>query len=357
MATKVLFVDRDGTLVEEPDDFQVDAVDKIRLVADVIPALIKLRERGYRLVMVTNQDGLGTDSFPTPAFEAAHSMILGLFASQGVEFDEVFVCPHRPEDACACRKPATGLLSRYLAATDIDTKASAVIGDRDSDLELADNLGLRGFRLSAGGSFEETWPGICQALDGGTRRAESRRRTRETDVHVIVDLDAEGPIEASTGIGFFDHMLEQVAKHGGFRLVARCKGDLEVDEHHTVEDTAIALGGALREALGDKRGIGRYGFALPMDEADAKVLIDLSGRPYSVFDGNLGSDRVGGLPTEMVPHFFRSFAESLGAALHVTVNGENTHHVVEAAFKALGRALRQAVRRDGDALPSTKGLL
>lgn len=352
---KVLFLDRDGTLVEEPADEQVDALEKIRFVPGVFAALSQLQSAGYRLVMVTNQDGLGTNSFPTPTFEAPQRFIVEAFASQGIHFDEVFVCPHRRDQGCDCRKPKTALVERWVTEQRVDLGASAMIGDRDSDLEFGRNLGVRALRLRLGGSIEESWPGITASLLA--RRAAVERRTRETAIRVAVDLDAEGPISARTGIGFFDHMLEQIAKHGGFALELHCSGDLEVDEHHTVEDCALALGEALRKALGDKRGIGRYGFLLPMDEAQARVALDLSGRSYALFEGRFGRDQVGGLPTELVPHFFRSFADALGAALHVSVTGENTHHQVEACFKGVGRALRMACRREGVELPSTKGVL
>ncbi len=357
MTKKVLFIDRDGTLVAEPDDFQVDSLDKIRLTRDVIPALRGLVADGFRLVMVSNQDGLGTDSFPQQDFEPAHRQILALFESQGIEFDEVFICPHMPEDGCGCRKPRAGLLTRYLAENNLDIARSAVIGDRRTDLELADNVGVPGILYDEGGRFEETWPGIRQALRESPRRAEIHRRTNETDISVTVDLDIAGPSSISSGIGFYDHMLEQIAKHGGFRLHLTCSGDLHIDEHHTIEDTSICLGAALREALGDKRGIGRYGFLLPMDESEAKVSVDLSGRAHFVFRGTFPGERVGGMPTELVAHFFQSLADSLGAALHIEIRGDNCHHMVEACFKAVGRALRQAFRREGDDLPSTKGTL
>jgi imidazoleglycerol-phosphate dehydratase/histidinol-phosphatase len=230
-----------------------------------------------------------------------------------------------------------------------------MIGDRDTDLEFARNLGVRGLRVRRHGTPEETWPALLRALT--ERRATVRRKTKETDIEVKVNLDATGPIKVVTGIGFFDHMLEQIAKHGGFALDLDCKGDLEIDEHHTVEDCALAVGEALRNALGDKLGIARYGFVLPMDEAQVRVAIDLSGRAYGVFEGKFQREAVGGLPTELVPHFFRSLAESLKAAVHVTITGENTHHMIEACFKGVGRALRQAFRREGEELPSTKGTL
>ncbi len=354
---KVLFIDRDGTLIEEPEDFQVDRLDKVRLVPGVVPNLLALMADGYRLVMVSNQDGLGTDSFPTADFEGPHEHVLALFESQGVVFDEVFVCPHLPADDCECRKPRTGLLTRYLAATSLDIDASAVIGDRDTDLELAANIGIRGIRYAADGPFESTWAGIRQTLRPGARRGVCNRKTKETDIRVAVNLDETGPTKIDSGIGFYDHMLEQISRHGGFQLNLACSGDLHIDEHHTVEDTAIALGTALREALGRKQGIGRYGFQLPMDEAEARVSIDLSGRPWFKFEGDIPGERVGGLPTELVPHFFHSFADALGAALHLSVTGDNAHHMVEICFKGVGRALRQAFRIEGADLPSTKGLL
>ena len=307
--------------------------------------------------MVSNQDGLGTQSFPETDFRGPHEFLKTLLASQGIEFDAEFICPHLPADGCACRKPRTGLLERYLAETPIDRTRSYVIGDRETDLELARNLGIEGLQVRVDGAPEQSWTAIAACLGQRHRTAEVERKTRETEIRVQVDLDAEGPIAISTGIGFFDHMLEQIAKHGGFSLELGCSGDLHVDEHHTVEDCAIALGTALKHALGDKRGIARYGFLLPMDEALAQVAIDLSGRPYFVFEGSFGRERVGELPTELVPHFFRSLAESLGAALHLTVKGENTHHMIEACFKGVGRALRQAFRIEGVELPSSKGML
>jgi imidazoleglycerol-phosphate dehydratase/histidinol-phosphatase len=351
----ILFVDRDGTLIEEPADLQVDALHKVRFMPGVFAALTQLARRGYLLVMVTNQDGLGTQSFPQEHFDAAHDFVLDAFRSQGIEFDAVFVCPHFKTDGCECRKPRTQLVERYVQEGGMDPATSAMIGDRDTDLEFARNLGIRGMKVRRHGTPDETWPAIVRELTA--RRARNERRTKETQIEVAVDLDASDPIQVTTGIGFFDHMLEQIAKHGGFSLQLTCKGDLQIDEHHTVEDCALALGETLRRALGSKLGIARYGFLLPMDESQARVAIDLSGRAYAVFEGRFGRDQVGGLPTELVPHFFRSLADSLGAAIHVSVTGENTHHMVEACFKGVGRALRQAFRREGEDLPSTKGVL
>jgi imidazoleglycerol-phosphate dehydratase / histidinol-phosphatase len=353
--TKVLFVDRDGTLIEEPPDEQVDAIEKIRFMPDVFAAMRQARALGFKLAMVTNQDGLGSASFPQKSFDVPHQFMMDAFASQGVEFDAVFVCPHRKGDGCECRKPKIKLVEDYMRRQNVDLAASCMIGDRDTDLEFARNLGVRGIRVRRHGAPEETWPAILRLL--GERRATVKRKTKETDIEVRVNLDATAPVRIVTGIGFFDHMLEQVAKHGGFALDLNCKGDLEIDEHHTVEDCSLALGEALRAALGDKLGIARYGFVLPMDEAQVRVAIDLSGRAYGVFEGKFSREAVGGLPTELVPHFFKSLAESLKAAVHVTITGENTHHMIEACFKGVGRALRQAFRREGEELPSTKGML
>ncbi|MEA3181321.1 MAG: imidazoleglycerol-phosphate dehydratase / histidinol-phosphatase [Gammaproteobacteria bacterium] len=355
MSVPILFIDRDGTLIEEPPDHQVDSLGKIRFMPGVFAALAQLQRRGFRLAMITNQDGLGTPSFPRPAFEESHKFILAAFESQGITFDAVFICPHFPADGCECRKPRIGLVRDYLRDADVDLANSAVIGDRDTDLELARNLNVRGLRVLRNGTDAENWPAVVSALTA--RHAVVERRTKETHIHVRVGLDATAPIQVSTGIGFFDHMLEQLAKHGGFALELTCKGDLQIDEHHTVEDCALAIGEALRKALGTKIGIARYGFLLPMDEAEAKVAIDLSGRAFALFEGRFGREQVGGLPTELVPHFFHSLAESLGAAVHVSVTGENSHHMIEASFKGVGRALRQAFRLESNELPTTKGVL
>ena len=354
---RVLFVDRDGTLIEEPRDEQVDRLDKIRLMPDVVPSLLALRRAGFELVMVTNQDGLGTPSLPQEAFDLAHAFTLGLFASQGISFDAIFVCPHFKRDGCACRKPRTGLVEEYLRQRPIDAARSYMIGDRDTDIEFAANLGITGLKVRIGGSPSETWTAIAERILSSARRARIERKTKETQVSVEVDLSREGPSRIATGLGFFDHMLEQVARHGGFALDLACRGDLHIDEHHTIEDCALALGAALREALGDKQGIARYGFLLAMDEAEAQVALDLSGRPYFVWEGRFDRERVGEMPTELVPHFFRSLAETLGAALHIKVSGENSHHMIESCFKGVGRSLRQAIRREGTELPSTKGVL
>ena len=356
--TAILFVDRDGTLIEEPADFQIDRFDKLRFDRGVISAMLQLRDAGYEFVMVTNQDGLGTEAFPQAAFDGPHGLMMQVLESQGIAFRDVLIDRSFPADNAPTRKPALGLVQNYLRDRAIDWSRSAMVGDRDTDVAFARNLGVRSFQLRTaqfGGEWD--WAGIAHALVTAPRVAEVSRCTRETRIRARVDLDhAADPIVA-TGLGFFDHMLEQIGKHGGFALELRCEGDLHVDEHHTVEDSALALGQALRQALGDKRGIARYGFTLPMDEALASAALDLSGRAYLVFDGAFRREQVGDLPTELVPHFFRSLCEAAGLNLHLKVEGDNDHHKVEACFKVVARALRQAIRREGDVLPSTKGLL
>jgi imidazoleglycerol-phosphate dehydratase/histidinol-phosphatase len=356
--TPLLIVDRDGTLLEEPADFQIDAYEKLRFVPGALPALLRLRDAGYEFVLVSNQDGLGTPAFPHEAFRGPHELMLHVFASQGVTFRDVLIDTSLPEANAPTRKPNIGLLLPYLRDRGIDWARSAVVGDRDSDVALAANLGVRAFQLRTpqfGGAW--TWDEIAHALLDAPRRAEVRRQTRETRIDVTLDLDRAAPPAIATGIGFFDHMLEQLAVHGGFALTLACAGDTHIDEHHSVEDSALALGQALRQALGDKRGIARYGFTLPMDEALASAALDLSGRAYFVFDGSFRRERVGDLPTELVPHFFRSLCDAAGLTLHLRVRGDNDHHQIEACFKVVARALRQAIRREGDALPSSKGVL
>jgi len=352
---KILFIDRDGTLIIEPVDKQIDSLHKLEFIPGVIPALLQLKAAGYIFVMVSNQDGLGTDSLPHADFEPPHAMMLQIFTSQGITFESIRICPHTPAAGCDCRKPKPGLLLDYLAEQKIDRDHSWVIGDRETDVQLAHNLGIRGIHLG----LEETptWVEVVQQIISRPRVAKIVRKTKETEVTVEVDLDHADRISVQTGIGFFDHMLEQIAKHGGFSLSLIVKGDLHIDEHHTVEDTAITLGEALRKALGDKLGISRYGFLLPMDESLVQVALDLSGRSYFVFEGKFPRENVGELATELVPHFFQSLAEGLKATLHLSIKGENTHHMIEAMFKGVGRTLRQAFAKTGTSLPSTKGTL
>lgn len=354
MNRKILFVDRDGCLIEEPADEQIDSYEKLALMSGVIGALQRCIGAGYELVMVTNQDGLGTPSFPQEAFDGPHELLLRIFASQGIVFREQLIDRSFPHENLDTRKPGTGLARHWLADDSWSRARSAMVGDRDTDLAFAANMGVRGFRVGQGGM---AWNDFAHVLLDAPRTAAVRRGTRETSIHVSVDLDRVAEPMVHTGLGFFDHMLEQIGKHGGFALELRCDGDTHVDEHHTIEDAALALGQALRQALGDKRGITRYGFALPMDESAARAELDLSGRPYFVFEGSFPRERVGDVPTELVPHFFRSLCETLGANLHLTVHGDNAHHMVEGCFKVVARTLRQAMRREGADLPSTKGSL
>ena len=370
---KLLFVDRDGTLIAEPADHQIDSFEKLALVDDVIPVLKRCIAAGYELVMITNQDGLGTASFPQADFDGPHELMLRIFASQGIRFREVLVDSSFAHEGKDTRKPGTGLVRHYLADDSWSRAHSAMVGDRETDAQFAANLGVRSFRLDTG---EWSWNAIAHELCDAPRRASVERNTKETRISVQVDLDTRAEPRIKTSFGFFDHMLEQLGKHGGFGLSLRCEGDTHIDEHHTIEDCALALGHALRQALGDKRGIGRYGAAantaaedavdvaitLPMDETIARAALDLSGRAYFVFDGpppdgRFPRDRVGDIPTELVPHFFRSLCDSLGANLHLAVRGDNAHHMVEACFKAVARALRLALQREGSDLPSTKGTL
>lgn len=356
--TPILFVDRDGTLIEEPADFQIDAFDKIRFVRDVIPAMLKLRDAGYQFVIVSNQDGLGSEGYPQAAFDGPNNLMLQIFESQGIVFRDVLIDGTWPHDNAPTRKPGIGMMLPYLQDRNIDWARSAMVGDRPTDIQFAQNMNIRGFQLRTdqfGGEWD--WNGIAHELADAPRRATVQRNTKETKIRVDVDLDRTAEPKTHTGLPFFDHMLEQIGKHGGFALSVQAEGDLHIDEHHTIEDTGLALGQALREALGDKRGIGRYGFTLPMDETLASAALDFSGRPYFVFEGEFKRERVGDMPTELVPHFFRSLCDSAGLNLHLSVRGDNDHHKVEACFKALARALRQALPRQGRALPSTKGAL
>lgn len=356
--TPILFIDRDGTLIEEPEDFQIDAYEKVRFVAGVIPALLKLRDAGYQFVIVSNQDGLGSEQYPRASFDGPQALMMQVFESQGIRFRDVLIDESWPHENKPTRKPGIGLMVPYLQDRSIDWARSGMVGDRPTDIQFADNLKIRGFQLKTtqfGGEWD--WAGIAHELADAPRRAVVQRNTKETKIRVEVDLDRVTEPVAKTGLPFFDHMLEQIGKHGGFALDVRADGDLHIDEHHTVEDTGLALGQALKEALGDKRGIGRYGFTLPMDETLASAALDFSGRPYFVFSGEFKRERVGDLPTELVPHFFRSLCDASGLNLNLKVEGDNDHHKVEASFKALARALRQAVKREGAELPTTKGAL
>ena len=354
MSRKLLFVDRDGCLIEEPADEQIDSYEKLNLLPGVVAALQRFVASGYELVMVTNQDGLGTERFPEPSFTGPHELLLRIFQTQGVHFREVLIDRSFPADGLDTRKPGVGLVRHYLADDDWSRSASLMVGDRETDLQFAANLGVCGWRV---GPLGIGWAELAHQVLDAPRVAQVTRRTKETRITVGVNLDQVAEPKVHTGLGFFDHMVEQLGKHGGFALTLNCEGDIHIDEHHTIEDCALALGAALKQALGDKRGIGRYGFTLPMDETQASAALDLSGRPYFVFEGKLPRDQVGQMPTELLPHFFRSLCETLGANLHLSVRGENAHHMIEACFKAVARCLRQAIRREGSDLPSTKGAL
>lgn len=352
---KYLFIDRDGTLVIEPPvDFQVDRLDKIKLLPDVIPALLRLSAAGYHFIMVSNQDGLGTESFPEADFTQCQDFIIELFASQGIHFEQLLICPHFEHDHCQCRKPNVGLVLEYLQRTDWDRTHSYVIGDRETDIQLAENMGISGLLVGEDGI---SWNQLSTQLLEQQRKAKVSRRSKETQITTEVNLDSPSPCKIDTGIGFFDHMLEQISRHAGISLIISCQGDLHIDDHHTVEDVAITLGQALRQALGDKRGIGRYGFYLPMDEANAQVALDISGRALTRFNADFPTEMIGEMHSEMIPHFFRSLADGLGANLHIDAKGDNSHHIAEGIFKAVARSLKQAANKEGNTLPSTKGML
>ena len=372
---KLLIIDRDGTiLVEPPVDYQIDSIAKTDFVPGAISGMKALSTLGYQLVMCSNQDGLGTASFPMEDFLPPQEMMLRVLASEGVRFDDILIDPTLPEDHAPTRKPGTGMFGKYLTGS-YDLSASYVIGDRLTDVQLAKNLGARAILLqepaAANGALAEkgliescalcttSWSEIAEFLRRTTRVASFERTTRETKISITVDLDGRIPSHIDTGLKFFDHMLDQIAHHGGLSLQVQCQGDLEVDEHHTMEDVAIALGNTLREALGDKRGIERYGFALPMDECKALVLLDLGGRIDFDWDVTFTREYVGDTPTEMFRHFFYSLCAAMQCNLHISARGDNNHHLIESIFKAFARSLRAAIHRQpfNYALPSSKGVL
>ena len=364
---KAIFIDRDGTIIREPEDEQIDSLEKLEFIPGVISALRSLVGKGYELVMVSNQDGLGTESFPEETFHPAHDKMLKTLAGEGVEFDDQLIDCSFPEDNLPTRKPGIGMLTEYING-DYNLSESFVIGDRLTDMQLAVNLGAQGIMLAkpAEGDLPEgcvlateDWHEIARFILSHGRTATIDRATSETKIHIEVDLDGNGKSEIDTGLKFFDHMLWQLPHHAGISLVVKCKGDLEVDEHHTMEDVAIALGDAILKALGDKRGIERYGFVLPMDESRAMVLIDLGGRIEFQWSVPFTREYVGDTPTEMFRHFFQSLCCAMKCNLHIEATGDNNHHLIEGVFKAFARALRMAIHRNPFSyeLPSSKGVL
>ncbi|TGX83339.1 imidazoleglycerol-phosphate dehydratase HisB [Palleniella muris] len=379
---RVLFIDRDGTLIHEPADEQIDAFDKLRFVKGVFRNLSFIRQHlDFEFVMVSNQDGLGTDSFPEETFWPVHNFILQTLEGEGVVFDNILIDRHFPEDNHPCRKPGTGMLTEYIKDSNLnpqyhtllsengtidsagtrnkepkyDLKNSYVIGDRETDRQLAENIGCKALILGD----DMTWDKITEILFAGERIAEIKRTTKETDIYVKMNLDGNGICDIHTGLGFFDHMLEQIGKHGMIDLTIHTEGDLEVDEHHTIEDTAIVIGECLAEALGNKRGIERYGYCLPMDDSLCSVALDFGGRPWLVWNAEFTREKIGEMPTEMFLHFFKSLSDAAKMNLNIKAEGQNEHHKIEGIFKAFARALKMAVKRDiyKYELPSTKGML
>ena len=373
MAKKILFIDRDGTLVIEPPiDYQLDSLEKLEFSPKVMRNLGFVRSKlDFQFVMVTNQDGLGTSSFPEETFWPAHNLMMKTLAGEGITFDDVCIDRSFPEDNAPTRKPRTGMLNQYIDNPSYDLSGSFVIGDRATDVELAKNLGCKAILLQENkellsDELKEVcalatcdWDKIAEFLFAGERTAEVQRTTKETDIYVSLNLDGNGKCDISTGLAFFDHMLEQIGKHGGLDLTIRVKGDLEVDEHHTIEDTALALGDCLCRALGNKRGIERYGYSLPMDDCLCQVALDFGGRPWLVWDAEFHREKVGDMPTEMFLHFFKSLSDAARMNLNIKAEGQNEHHKIEGIFKALARAIKMAVRRDiyHYELPSSKGVL
>ena len=373
---KILFIDRDGTLVLEPDDEQIDSLEKLEFYPEVFTYLGKIsKELDYELVMVTNQDGLGTKSFPEEFFWPAHNKLLNSFKNEGVTFSEIFIDRSFPNDNASTRKPRTGMLTNYLDNSEYNLSESYVIGDRISDMELAKNLNSKGILINIDNiklkeetknDFDDfislktnSWSEIYSNLKLKDRVVKKKRKTNETDIVMNLNLDGKGKSTIDTGISFFDHMLDQLARHGGVDLDLKINGDLDVDEHHTIEDTGIILGEAFHDALGEKIGIERYGFCLPMDDCLAQVSIDFGGRSWLVWEAEFKREMIGKMPTEMFMHFFKSFCDGAKANLNIKAEGKNEHHKIEAIFKAFARTIKQAIKRDPEKmiLPSTKGNL
>lgn len=361
----ILFIDRDGTINFETEDEQIDSIEKLSFLPGVCYFLRKIQaESNYLLVMVTNQDGLGTDSFPEDTFWPVHNLIMRVLENEGVKFDRIHIDEHFPEDNHPNRKPGTGMLTTYLSG-EYDLKNSYVIGDRATDIQLAENLGCKSIHISDKKTTKATltashWKKIYEHLILHPRKASVNRRTKETAIQVVVNLDGSGETAISTGLGFFDHMLDQLGKHGRIDLSVKVEGDLHIDEHHTIEDTALALGECFLKALADKKGINRYGFLLPMDDVLAQVAIDFGGRPWLVWEADFAREKIGEMPTEMFMHFFKSFSDTAKCNLNIQATGDNEHHKIEGIFKAWAKAIKMAVKRNPEemsSLPSTKGVL
>ena len=368
MKKKLLIIDRDGTiLVEPPVDYQIDSLEKFEFVPGVITALADIVRLGeYELIMASNQDGLGTDSFPEETFRPPQNLMLKTLSGEGIEFADILIDPSMPEEHSPNRKPGIGMFGKYIGNPDYDLSESVVIGDRLTDVQLAKNLGAKAILLQPKSTKAEdcalitdSWAEINEWLRASSRRASMERITRETSIRAEIDLDGKGETSISTGLKFFDHMLEQIPHHSGCSLLMEVKGDLQVDEHHTMEDVAIVLGQLILKALGNKVGIERYGFSLPMDECSATVLLDFGGRSDFVWDVPFTREYVGDTPTEMYKHFFKTLSSEMRCNLHVSAQGENNHHLIEGVFKGFARALKMAVRRDvfSNQLPSSKGML
>lgn len=362
MMKKVLFIDRDGTIIKEPADEQIDSYEKLEFLPGVIGALAQIsRQTDYQLVMVTNQDGLGTASFSEADFWPVHNLMLRILKAEGIEFDEILIDRSFPADKAPTRKPETGLLTHYLKGN-YDLSQSFVIGDRKSDVQLAQNLGAKAIFMGSGDDAavlsSSSWQEIEQFLTGQPRIASYRRKTSETDIDLQLNLDGKGQADIHTGLGFFDHMLEQIARHGNLDLKVQVRGDLEIDEHHTIEDVGLALGSVFAEALGSKKGIERYGFVLPMDESKAEVSLDFGGRPWLIWEADFQREMIGQVPTEMFEHFFKSFSDTAACNLHIKARGKNEHHKIEGIFKAFARAIKRAKNKTAEGeIPSTKGSL
>ena len=354
---KVLFIDRDGTLiVEPPHTKQINCLEELIFLPNVISSLKKLYENGYEFVMITNQDGLGTSLNPKSNYDLINKKIFEVFMSEGFRFTKVFECPHFESDNCLCRKPKIGMVEKYLQQTHINREKSFVIGDRQSDIEFANHIDLSSYLI---GKNNWNWSSITKDILLKPRKVSLTRKTKETNISIQLNLDGKGIYNITTGLNFFNHMLEQLSKHSNFDIEIVCKGDLHIDEHHTIEDTAILLGQAFKEALGDKRGIERYAWEriLVMDEAKTEISIDLSGRPYLICDFEFTREYVGDFPTEMLKHFFDSFCYASGTNLHILMKGQNTHHLIECCFKAFAKCLKDATKKTNDTISSTKGIL